>query len=310
MRLLKKLLKKWNLIYSATARIWVLGIKIGVTLRFLGARHIGTDDFENGLLKLNRGTSLGKKGEIICTPIDKMIYEHVIHHGEWESAESKFLSELLIKYENDIVKKNLIALVDIGANSGLVTRQILRLSKSKCSVILVEPIPNHIRAIQSNLKYFQKLNQIQIVEAALDQVSGKKNIRIQISNRGNSSFIPSVVPKFDSMDLLVDVLSVEEFYIRYLSGFEQFFIKSDTQGFDAKILSLLPGGIWGKCKGAIIEVWALPEVESEDIERLIDMWTHFSSYNWKYDGTAPTNLCDIRSFWLSKSGKSRNLYIK
>jgi FkbM family methyltransferase len=155
----------------------------------------------------------------------------------------------------------------------------------------------------------QQSNVIKIVEAALDEITGERTIQIQVSNRGNSSFLTSAMPKSEVKELTVKVLAVREFFNEYLNSFQKYVIKSDTQGFDSKILSLLPTDVWNKCEGAVIEVWALPEIESQHVENLICMWSHFSEFNWEADGSAPTNLREISSFWLSHSGKSRNLFI-
>ncbi len=282
---------------------------MAIKMRILGARRIGTDEFENGLLILNRASILGDKGELVTTPLDLTIFKYVADHGEWEAEESRFLANLLIACGFNGEVKDSVAFIDIGANSGLVTKQVLRLSKSECSLVLVEPIPNHVKAIQANLMQLQHRSRLKIVEAALDELSGERKIRIQDSNRGNSSFLSSAMPKSDSKELTVKVLAVEDFFNDYLYGFRKIVLKSDTQGFDSKILSLLPKQFWNKCEGAVVEVWALPEIDLKDVENLMDMWTQFSEFNWEADGSAPTNLREVSSFWLSKSGRSRNLFI-
>ena len=310
MKRLRKNLKKWDFLYRIVSRIWSRGRNIAIRARILGARHIGFDEFENGLLILNRASLLGEKGDLVTTPLDRTIFKYVADHGEWEPDESRFLAKLLIEFELNFGRKNPVALVDIGANSGLVTRQVLRLSGSDCSLVLVEPIPNHVKAIQANLMHLRQKNNLKIVEAALDSITGERKILIQDSNRGNSSFLSSAVPASETKELTVKVLAVEDFVSGYLSGFGRFVIKSDTQGFDSKILSLLPRETWQKCEGAVVEIWALPEIEIMHVESLINMWTHFSVFDWEADGSSPTNLGEISSFWLGKSGRSRNLFIR
>jgi FkbM family methyltransferase len=309
MKRLRQILKKWSYLDRIVSRIWSSGRDAAIKMRILGARPVGIDEFENGLLILNRASLLGDKGELVTTPLDHTIFKYVADHGEWEPEESRFLANLLKASGSNGKDKDHLALIDIGANSGLVTKQVLRLSGSECSLVLVEPIPNHVKAIRANLMQLQQSNQIKIVEAALDEITGERTIQIQVSNRGNSSFLSSAMPNSEVKELTVKVLAVQEFVNEYLNGFRKFLIKSDTQGFDSKILSLLPTDVWNKCEGAVIEVWALPEIELEHVKNLIGMWGHFSEFNWEADGSAPTNLREISSFWLSKSGKSRNLFI-
>ncbi len=310
MKRLRRNLKKYKYLDKNVSRISLHLKNIAIRARILGARDIGFDEFENGLLILNRASLLGDKGDLVTTPLDRTIFKFVADHGEWEPEESRFLAKLLVDSEVNGQNKFSVALIDIGANSGLVTKQVLRLSGSGCSLVLVEPIPNHVKAIQANLMNLPKKNNLKIVEAALDETSGERKILIQDSNRGNSSFLSSAVPNLESKELNVKVLAVEDFVIEYLSSFGKFVIKSDTQGFDSRILSFLPNEVWQKCEGAVVEVWALPEIETKHVENLIKMWTHFSVFDWEADGSAPTNLREISSFWLSKSGRSRNLFIR
>jgi FkbM family methyltransferase len=310
MKRLRRNLKKYKYLDKNVSRISLHLKNIAIRARILGARDIGFDEFENGLLILNRASLLGDKGDLVTTPLDRTIFKFVADHGEWEPEESRFLAKLLVDSEVNGQNKFSVALIDIGANSGLVTKQVLRLSGSGCSLVLVEPIPNHVKAIQANLMNLPKKNNLKIVEAALDETTGERKILIQDSNRGNSSFLSSAVPNLESKELNVKVLAVEDFVSRYLNGFERFIIKSDTQGFDSRILSLLPKEVWQKCEGAVVEVWALPEIETKHVENLIKMWAHFSVFDWEADGSAPTNLREISSFWLSKSGRSRNLFIR
>ncbi len=310
MNQLRKRLNNWPTLFRLLSKIWSWGKHVAVSLQFVGARHIGTDEFENGLLRLNRDTSLGKKGDLITSPVDETIFKFVIQHGEWEPQESRFLANRVKDLEDALGDIPKIAFVDIGANSGLVSRQVINLSGSMCGFVLAEPIPNHIRAINANLEQSSYRNQINVIEAALGAVTGELEISIDNLNRGNSSFFPSAMPASGIKKLNVKTLAVEEFFQRYLSKFDKYVIKSDTQGFDSKILSLLPQVFWDKCAGAVVEVWALPEIESTPVQDLLNMWGSYSDFNWAADGSAPTNLKEIGAFWLNKSGKSRNLFLK
>jgi FkbM family methyltransferase len=302
-------LKNWPKLFRYLSRIWILGKRVAITLQFVGAKQIGVDEFENGLLRLNRTTSLGKRGDLVTTPLDKTIFKFVVRHGEWEPQESRFLANRLMTSEARSEGSQRLVFVDIGANSGLVSRQVLNLSGSNCDLVLVEPIPNHVNAIKANLKNSGCDNQISIIEAALGASTGELEISIENSNRGNSSFLPSAMPASGIRKMIVKTLAVEDFFQTYLSNFDKFIIKSDTQGYDSKILSLLPQEFWDKCGGAVIEIWALPEIEPVPVQNLLKMWSGYSNYNWAPNSSAPTTIKEIETFWLSKSGKSRNLFL-
>jgi len=307
---LKVRIKKFRLLFFVTSRMYRFAKQFAIAIRIVGARSVGVDQFENGVLSLNRATMLGRKGDLITTPLDKTIFRFIVEHGEWEPQESRYLSKCLIATDSAEGLSSKVAFVDVGANSGLVTRQVLNHSGSHCDVVLVEPIPNHVKAIEANLTYLRGNNRVQIVEVALGEVSGQSEISMDISNRGNSSFLSSAMPASDIRKLQVKTLAVEEFFKTYLSNFDNYIIKSDTQGFDSKILSLLPTDFWEKCRGAVVEVWALPEIEAISVRNLLKLWVNFSDFNWAADGSVPTNLDEIDSFWLSKSGGSKNLFLK
>jgi len=309
MNRLKTAISKLPMLFFVFSIFWRFGKYLAIILRILGARRVGVDEFENGLLVLNRASSLGKRGDLITTPQDLTIFKYIIENGEWEADESRFLAKRLLEIEAQSSDNSRVVFVDIGANSGLVTRQVLQLSESKCHLVLVEPIPNHVKAIEANLGQFRAANQLKIVEAALGITTGENEISIEISNRGNSSFLSSAMPASGINRMRVKTLSVDVFYQTFLLDFDNYIIKSDTQGFDSKILSLIPDVVWEKCGGAVIEVWALPEIELSDVEMLLKKWKFFSNFNWAADGSAPTNLKEIGTFWLNKTGRSRNLFL-
>ena len=279
-------------------------------MRLTGARIAGIDEFENGILVLNRKTLLGSRGERIITPIDTTIFTYVIQHGEWESYEARFLADVLSRCKDNHEVGSQIYFLDIGANAGLITRQVLNLARFELNALLIEPIPNYVKAIEANMKKFENFHNVHILESGLDKFTGEKKIRIQVSNKGNASFLASPIPKSESSEKIVKVLAVKEFSQKYLKDCDGIVIKSDTQGFDATVLSLLPNRIWNRCSGIVVEIWALPEIDSEEVAKLMQQWQRFSFLGWDDEGKNRTNLEDIRNFWLSKSGKSRNLYGK
>jgi hypothetical protein len=94
-----------------------------------------------------------------------------------------------------------------------------------------------------------------------------------------------------------------------LCNFENIVLKSDTQGFDAKILSQIPPKVWSKIKSALIEVWALPEVELADISKVIETWRNLAKFKFYSSSNTSLELTleEIQLMWSSKSGKSMNL---
>lgn len=80
---------------------------------------------------------------------------------------------------------------------------------------------------------------------------------------------------------------------------------------DALILSRIPMKIWQTVESAVIEVWALPEVEEIDVHNLLAMWKDFNFISWSSNLTegGDITLSDVEKFWLSKSRLERNLFL-
>lgn len=292
---------------SSTILRWTRNF--AVSCRFYGARYVGDDDFENGILILNRRSNLGDRGAVIYTPRDKVIFQFVLERGNWEIREATFLSRLITKSSSNLKIETRITFLDIGANSGLVSRQVALHTKYVCDFILVEPIPNHVRAIEKNMKSLKNVGEIRIIQAALSTASGYSEINVEIENRGNSSLLQSAMPSTGFQTIGISTLAVNQFVNENLSEKEAFVFKSDTQGYDAKILSQIPGHIWLKCLGGVVEVWALSEIEFQDVKMLMQLWSNFPFKAWSESLDTSISWEEIENFWLSKSGKSRNLYL-
>jgi FkbM family methyltransferase len=296
---LERTIQKWW-------HIWSDGMSLtGVAIGISGARHVGFALNGNALMRLNKKYALGEKGSVIELPQDNLIYKHIKFRGTWELEESKLLACGLIRATH---QKNLaVALLDIGANSGLVSLQAMNLANTENSVILFEPIPRHSAAIKWNLK---ELSNVFIYEFALGHEDGTGTIFTQETNHGNTSLVKSAVPLHNTVSTEINLVDTTKFSLKFLNHFDRYVIKSDTQGMDAVILSRLPQRIWSNCECAIIEVWALPEIEQADVDHLLFMLRTFDFIEWTSAPNNSISLQDVRNFWLSKSGEERNLHLR
>ena len=59
---------------------------------------------------------------------------------------------------------------------------------------------------------------------------------------------------------------------------------------------------------AVIEVWALSEINVQDVDKLLIMWSNLD-FSWTSDFRIRIGLNEIREFWLSNSGVSKNLFL-
>jgi len=296
----QRLFKQWRKIIK---RI-VLSVKL--KLGIAGAKMLGNTPQGNSILKLNKDYALGHKGSLIEIPRDKNIYKHVKNHGSWELEVCKFLATGL--RVACLQRNSKVALLDIGANYGLVSLQTMNLSNTTNEVFLFEPIPRHIWAIKN---YLKNLSNLHINEFALGDKNQNAEIFSDPNNLGNSSFLSSAVANIDYISNPTILVETTEYCKKFLNNFDSYVIKCDTQGMDALILSRFPKQIWQKCQSAVIEVWALPDVNKTDVENLVSMCQEFDNVSWDpYSGKAKKlEFNEVIEFWTNKSGATRNLFL-
>jgi len=294
----KRLVKKWGSIGINSVET------ILYKFNFTGAKVVGKTPNGNTILRLNKDYALGDKGTELELPRDHAIFKAVKRWGSWELGESEFLSLGLRKVKN--LSNSKTAFLDIGANTGLVTLQAINLSKTNVEVFLFEPIPRHISGIQHNLR---SLSNIHINEFALSNENGTSEIFTQTTNHGNTSMLKSVVPSGELVSTKIKLVDTAEYCNIYLNSHNNFIIKCDIQGMDALVLSRIPKRIWKNTEVAVIEVWALPEIQEKDVTRLLAMFEYFEYASWNPDFKNLICLNEVSEYWLSKIGTSRNLFV-
>jgi FkbM family methyltransferase len=297
---IQRSIRKW--LFIAHVVISTIGPRLG----FFGARVVGVTPNGHTLLKLNKGYALGGKGTVLELPRDRGIYEDVRRRGVWELEESKFLARgLKNAYRNPQIQK--VALIDIGAHTGLVTLQAMNLSNTAAEVFLFEPVASHALAIKRNLR---KLPNIHVCNFALSNKNGSAIIFSQASNLTNTSLLKSVVPEVNRIPTQVQLVHTTTFFAKFLKNFDGYVIKSDIQGMDAQVLSMIPAYVWKNCELAVVEVWALNLISKKHVDALFSMWQEFKIVGWINNNVVEIiQLSSAREFWLSKSGSYRNLVL-
>jgi FkbM family methyltransferase len=295
----RRLRVKW--IFIVDNIFWPVKNKLGISsIKILGETPIG-----NTQLRLNKTIPLGAPGSVIELPRDTVIFRSVSRQGSWELEESEFLARGLKTVCQQSDSK--AALLDIGANTGLVTLQAMNIAHTKNEVFLFEPVSRHAQAIKNNLR---NLSNIHINEFALSDKNGSAEIFTEAWNHGNTSLIRDAVKSREKITTEIQLVDTAEYCETFLNGFDSYVIKCDTQGMDALILSRIPQRIWEKVECAVIEVWALPEVNEIDVKNLISMWNGFEYVSWAPNLDKNISLDEVSEFWLKKSGKEfGNLYL-
>lgn len=266
------------------------------------AQLIDCDEKNIASLKLLKNTLLGKKGKIIVIPKDNVIYKHVKKIGEWESEESYFLIDILNTCENP-------TLIDIGANVGLISLQVLNNCKKNIKVELFEPIVEHYNCILKNLSDYNLA--VRANNYALGTFSGQLKFYREQNNSGNTSYDKNSIFAGNFSEEICEVRDANEaLKEKFRDNNDKIVIKSDTQGMDIEILASLELSWFNKIEGGVIELWSRENVKIIELEVLLEKFKDQFIFGYKPDELGSISKEEIKNFMMSKSLQSKNLYFK
>lgn len=246
-------------------------------------------------LKFSKKTKVANKGETIFLPNDVQITWQLMRYGELNYPISN-----IIKTKLNPKKK--YTFIDIGANVGLVSRQVLNENKNVKKFICVEPVKTTYDCLQMNSSVFNNFN---LFNFGLGIRNENKNIFIDKSNHGNASLEKTMMKlskhkKYYSEKILIK--SVKSFFnlIKNQIEGDKLIIKIDTQSFDELILSLIPMEVIKKTVLINYELTSIngirkPKVSEKEFKKRI------SSFNtiWSEE------IKDIDASWIIKELNTR-----
>lgn len=289
----------------------LLLLEIGSRLGFIGCRFVGTHQSGNSILKLNRKSMLGIKGDLVIMPKDQVMYRNLKHFGKWELDESVFLASAMKNAKNS---SNQVTLIDVGANCGLTAMQALNLLRvisipNDYNYILIEPHPLHVIALNENLKkYFEYKVKVCPYALAIDNAK-EVEIYTESKNYGNSSLIRNVVNESNRTVNYVQTKSVGEFLQEELQNKSLIVLKIDIQGLDSLILNEFTSRIPEAIQAVVVEVWAISSISKLSVEKLRNYISTFEYRSWRPFSSEKVPFDEILDFWTSKTEKTRNLFL-
>jgi len=277
--------------------VWTIFL---VNLRVRGAKSITFQNQEKGL-KLNRKNYLGLRNEIIHIEPDNVIYRSVTLTGEWGKIESEFLSSFC---------NQKTTLIDLGANIGLISKQILNLTTNVCRVLVIEPRFVTMSNLKMNLSEISESKRTEIIfcQFALSDTSGNSFLYTERGNIGNSSLKKELTPISSFEE--VETITSGKFYEKYLFYDEIYILKSDLQGMDAAVLNAFPPKFWKQVIGAVIEVWPSKVVKKADIVDLSKKLTDRFECSFSPVFVEFLNFRNLVEYWINSDNKAQNLYIR
>ena len=224
-------------------------------------------EFNKIVLKLKKDNTFGKKNAVITSRIDQLITPNILKSGKWDYFIIEFINKYCLK------KKTKFNFIDIGANIGLISLQLINTNRYIKNYFCVEPDIQNYNILKENLSV-NKTNNINTYNYALIDGKNKKKQKIFIdkSNFGNYSLIKKNNYQID----YVKSYNAKKFLNRIINkyGSYKFIYKSDTQGYDEIILLSLGSNIIKRFKILILEISNF-DFLARNIDKFIEILDQF-----------------------------------
>ena len=168
-----------------------------------------------------------------------------------------------------------IILIDIGANIGLFTRQIIGTTCKIENAFCYEPSIDNYKLLVKNTKFSEK---IITINAALGGLSGKEKLYLDKTNCGNHSLFDDVILDQNKITPeTVYILSTKSESHKWIKSSLPIFWKSDTQGMDEIIATKVPLEVWKEFIFAgTIELFASEkkQINTEKFIKILDLFSY------------------------------------
>ena len=195
-------------------------------------------------LTLNNNTPLGKKNEKLILPLDEIITPRIFKNDQWDYFIIKFIKKN-IKYKNNYF-------FDIGANVGLISRQLQKLDLKIKNYFCFEPEKNNFNILSKNL-----INKkTYLYNFGLASKNKKTKIFDNKLNKSDKSiyFDKNVVTKNNLSKIILKDSNIVFKKIIDDKKVNHIIYKSDTQGMDEEIFLNLDYEILDKIYLLILEI--------------------------------------------------------
>lgn len=279
--------------------------KILCNLKIKGAKVIGKSPMGNIIVQFSVDTPVALKNETIYIPKDFVIFESIRNSGSWELANCVYLAEAFKFGKPSDLNAN--TLLDIGANSGMITIQTARLASNPISAFCIEPLPLNLEALHANMQKQTCLADYKIYPYALSQQDGIAQIYSEKVNIGNTSLFQ--MDKFqDTFNTEITLRNTNEFIKKEFSDSAIIALKCDTQGSEIIILSNFPTSFWNQIVRGIIEIRSMVNLVPKQISPILKCLEIYDDFFWGDDFGKKIDLYDIKNFWLKGTGEERDLF--
>lgn len=193
---------------------------------------------------------------------DYLMCPIVLRRHRWQVEELEFAKRVCTGSEP-------ITLIDVGANMGLFSRQLLAALPTIVEVFAYEPESQNFACMIHNLEPFR--GKVRAVGAALSNKVGQMEFYLDPTNNGNFSLnFYAMPPRYFKTSVETKDAAVE--CAAWMDGGQRIFYKSDTEGFDELIATAIPPEFWPQVFAGIMEIWRIkkPPFDTAVLASILD----------------------------------------
>lgn len=221
-------------------------------------------EFKKIEIRIKKNCKLGKKNTILSTRIDQIITPNILKKGRWEYFTIDFILKCIKN------KQQKFDFIDIGANIGLTTKQLINNNTYIKKFHCIEPEIVNFDILKSNLNGYKNVHFHNF--ALTNKKGGTQQIYLNKNNFGDYSLLK----KSKEESCLIKTLNINHFFKKIITKhkIKNIIYKSDTQGFDEILLLSLKEEFLKKINILIIEISNFDYLKNHKID-LINIFKKF-----------------------------------
>ena len=200
-------------------------------------------DIEKIELKFKKDCKLGKKNTTFSTKVDEMITPYILRSGEWEYFVIEYIKKILIG------KNQKFVFIDVGANIGLTSKQLINQKLKISKYFCIEPEESNFELLKKNLGNIKKVVFYNL--ALTNKYINRQKIYLNKNNFGDYSLL-----KKSTISKIVKCMNINLFFrkVEKKYNINNVIYKSDTQGLDEILIMSLEKKYFNKIKILILEI--------------------------------------------------------
>jgi FkbM family methyltransferase len=205
------------------------------------------------------GAPLGHPVKIVADPV---MSPFILGRHVWQVEELEFAKRVCIGSAP-------ITLIDVGANMGLFSRQLIVALPTIVETFAYEPEPLNFACLVQNLAPFR--DNVRFIQAALSNSAGNMDLLLNPDNVGNFSFNPNAMPTKHSK-MSVQTKDAADECTTWMASGRRIFYKSDTEGFDEVVAARILPDVWPHIFAGIMEILRVdkPPFDSSMLATFLD----------------------------------------